>query len=66
MNPDTSINTETPPRRPSHTRGPARSDDGFDYLAWTKDVCDASGVPLGIEDLLTLKKLSVLTHPGSR
>lgn len=39
-----------------------RNDEVFDYLAWTKEACAASGVPLAVEDVLTLKKLSVLAR----
>lgn len=56
--------SKPPPReRPvgAHRRR-QRNDEFFDYLTWTKHACDASGVPLAIEDLLTLKKLSVLAR----
>jgi hypothetical protein len=40
--------------------GSSLSDDGVDYGAWTRRACEASAVPLGVEDALTLKRLAVL------
>ncbi len=35
---------------------------GFDVEAWARDTCESSGVPFGVEDVLTLRRLAVLTR----
>lgn len=32
----------------------------FDIALWTKDACLASGVPLGVEDVLALRKIAAV------
>ena len=46
-------------------RGQARSGlpPGFDPVAWTREACERSGVPVGVSDPVTLTKLRVLTRP---
>lgn len=36
---------------------------GFDPVAWTRQACERSGVPVGVADPVTLAKLRVLTRP---
>lgn len=38
----------------------------FDVVEWTRQACAASQVPLGVEDILTLRKLIVLTRTNAR
>lgn len=46
-------------------RGQARSGlpPGFDPVAWTRQACERSGVPVGVSDPVALAKLRVLTRP---
>lgn len=46
-------------------RGQARSGlpPGFNVVAWTRQACERSGVPVGVSDPVTLAKLRVLTRP---
>ena len=46
-------------------RGRARSGlpPGFNVVAWTRQACERSGVPVGVSDPVTLAKLRVLTRP---
>ncbi|MGO3658779.1 MAG: hypothetical protein ACTJFS_15725 [Micrococcaceae bacterium] len=45
--------------------GQARSGlpPGFNVVAWTRQACERSGVPVGVSDPVTLAKLRVLTRP---
>lgn len=38
---------------------------GFDVTAWTRAMCEASGVPFGVEDPVVLGRLRMLMeHPA--
>lgn len=58
--PGTSVNPSA-----REQRGQARSGlpPGFDPVAWTREACERSGVPVGVSDPVTLTKLRVLTRP---
>lgn len=58
--PDISL---TPSVRERRGSAPSGLPPGFDPVAWTRDACERSGVPVGVTDPVALAKLRVLTRP---
>lgn len=58
--PDLSL---TPSARERLGREPNGLPPGFDPVAWTREACERSGVPVGVSDPVALAKLRVLTRP---
>lgn len=59
----TSDTSPTPSARERRGRAPSGLPPGFDPVAWTREACERSGVPVGVTDPVTLAKLRVLTRP---
>ncbi|MFV4913129.1 hypothetical protein PFZ49_06095 [Microbacterium lacticum] len=57
---DTSL---TPSARERQGRTLSGLPPGFDPVAWTRQACERSGVPVGVTDPVALTKLRVLTRP---
>ena len=58
--PDTTASTSA---RERQSRTPSGLPPGFDPVAWTREACERSGVPVGVSDPVTLAKLRVLPRP---
>lgn len=58
---DDHTDADAPPL-PVSTEGKRRLPPGFDAAAFTREVCERSGVPVGVVDPVALDKLRTLTR----
>lgn len=58
--PITTVNPSTREREGHHAR--SGLPPGFNVVAWTRQACERSGVPVGVSDPVVLAKLRVLTR----
>lgn len=61
---DDPADTDAPPL-PASNAGAQRLPRGFDAAAFTREVCERSGVPVGVVDPVALDKLRTLTRTTS-